>query len=96
MITSKDLVLVRTLSAGVHVGELVSKDGPEVTLANAHRIWRWRGANTLNELALRGASMDAFTRISESVTEIILIEAIEIIAISDAAVKNLTTPRWLP
>ena len=37
------IVLIRTYSAGVHYGELVSRKGREVTLANARRVWRWRG-----------------------------------------------------
>lgn len=43
-------VVVRTYSAGVHAGELVSQNGKEVTLKNARRIWYWRGANTLHEI----------------------------------------------
>lgn len=88
-----ETVLVRTYSAGVHVGTLKSKDGREVTLSNAARIWRWRGANTLHELSLRGADK-TWSRISELVPEVVLTEAIEIIRVSDAAAANLTTPRW--
>jgi hypothetical protein len=90
----RKIVLVRTYSAGVHVGELVSRDGKEVTLKDAHRIWRWRGANTLTELALRGASQD-YTRISErSPGEIVLTEAIEVIDVSLDAATNLRSARW--
>lgn len=42
--TKKKEVIVRTYSAGVHVGELVSHKGTEVTLKNARRIWKWVGA----------------------------------------------------
>ena len=48
------VVLVRTYSAGVHVGTLVSREGRDVVLADARRIWSWRGANTLHEISLRG------------------------------------------
>lgn len=88
-------VIVRTYSAGVHCGELVAQDGREVTLANASRIWRWRGANTLHELALRGADTKDHTRISEKVTSILLIGAIEVIPCTAAASLNLGIPRWL-
>ena len=47
-------VIVRTYSAGVHFGELVSREGKEVVLQNAKRIWSWKGANTLHEIAVRG------------------------------------------
>lgn len=90
---SHPVVVVRTYSAGVHIGELVSRTGSEVELANAHRLWRWRGANTLHEVALRGVAQD-HTRISERVPKIVLTGAIEIIECSAAAAENLRTPRW--
>ena len=88
------IVLIRTYSAGVHVGELVSRRGREVVLRDAHRIWRWKGAYTLHELALRGAAQD-YTRISErSPGEVTLLEAIEVLDVTAAAAANLRTPRW--
>jgi hypothetical protein len=44
--TKPAIVIIRTRDAGVHVGELVSRNGNEVTLNGPHKIWRWRGANT--------------------------------------------------
>lgn len=85
-------VIVRTFSAGVHCGTLVSRDGREVVLKDARRIWRWNGANTLNELALRGAAENS--RISEPVAEILVTEAIEVIACADAGRENLSSSRW--
>ena len=86
-------VVVRTYSAGVHVGTLVSRKGREVVLADARRVWRWRGANTLHELSLRGAS-EEWTRISEPVAEITLTEAIEVIVATPEAARNLSRSRW--
>ena len=86
-------VLVRTYSAGVHCGTLVSLDGKNVVLKDARRIWRWRGANTLSELSQHGAEHD-WTRISEPVPEIILTEAIEVIPCSEVAESNLVVSRW--
>jgi hypothetical protein len=94
-ILDKRFVIVRTCSAGVHVGLIDGLNGKEVTLSDARRIWRWRGANTLHELALRGAS-DAWTRISEPVPSIVLTEAIEIIPCSADAKANLERSRWAP
>lgn len=85
-------VLVRTYSAGVHFGELVSQNGTVVVLKNSSRIWRWRGANTLSEISLHGVSRE-WTRISERVPEITLTEAIEIIPLTDAAMATLD-PIW--
>ena len=87
-----NIVLVRTYSAGVHFGALVSREGKEITLTNARRIWSWTGANTLNEIALRGAGRGS--RISEPVPSITLTEAIEIIPCTAVAVEALTAVGW--
>jgi len=89
----RSVVLVRTFSAGVHVGILVRRVGKEVWLRDACRIWRWRGANTLSELSQNGADYD-YTRISERVPSIELTEAIEIIDCSPHAAENLRKARW--
>lgn len=85
-------VVVRTYSAGVHVGEMVSRKGKEVTLKNARRIWYWKGANTLNEIAQYGVG--AGSKIAEPVAKIVLTEAIEIIDASKAATANLKAASW--
>jgi hypothetical protein len=87
------VVLVRTYAAGVHVGEITARNGKEITLANAHRVWRWRGANTLHELSQRGGDT-GYTRVSEAVPSIDLLDAIEVIPCSEKAAANLRTPRW--
>jgi hypothetical protein len=95
-VKKSNVVLVRTYSAGVHVGTPVGKlKGRELTLKNAHRIWRWQGANKLHEMSQAGASTTSFTRVSEAVPTITLTEVIEVIPCSVAAAKNLTSPRWL-
>lgn len=88
-----DFVIVRTRNAGVHCGSLLDANPAGVVLGSARRIWRWRGANTLNELAVRGADT-GYTRISEPVPVITLLEACEIIPCSEAAAANLSISRW--
>jgi hypothetical protein len=95
--TVRRRVLVRTHSAGVHVGELVARKGAEVELTNARRVWRWRGANTLNEMSLKGvdsASESNYTRISEPVKRIELIGVIEVIDVTPAAWASLRSAGW--
>lgn len=88
-----EFVIVRTYSAGVHCGTLLECAGTATVLADAHIIWRWRGANTLHELSLHGAAED-HTRISEPVAKILLTQAIEVIPCTEKAKANLTVPRW--
>ena len=85
-------VIVRTYSAGVHAGTLVSRTGKEVTLENARRIWFWKGANTLHEIALHGVGTGS--KISEPVESITLTEAIEVITATASAEKNLSAAVW--
>ncbi len=87
------VVLVRCDHAGVHVGELVSQNGQTVVLKNATRVWRWKGANTLHELAIKGGDT-GYTRISEAVTEISLLDALEVIRCSVVGATNLLQSRW--
>ena len=88
---TKKIVLVRTYSAGVHFGALVSRTGTEVVLSDARRLWSWRGANTLNEVATKGVAQES--RISEPVVEITLTQAIEIIPVTEAALATLNS-KW--
>lgn len=90
---SKPFVLVRARDAGVHCGTLEQTDRDVVTLSNARRVWRWKGANTLHELSLRGADKD-YTRISEPVAHVVIIGACEIIDCTQAARENLIVSRW--
>jgi hypothetical protein len=85
-------VIVRTYSAGVHAGTLVSFEGKQVELKDARRIWYWKGANTLHEIALAGVSTGS--KISKPVPSIVLTEAIEIIPASHAAEQSLELAGW--
>lgn len=85
-------VVVRTYSAGVHVGELVSRNGCEVVLANTRRIFRWKGANTLTEIANHGVGPGS--QVSEATGEILLLEAIEIITCTENGRANLEAATW--
>lgn len=80
-------VIVRTYSAGVHFGTLASRDGKEVVLTDARRIWYWEGAFTLSAVAMSGVKKTS--KLSVTVDEILLTEAIEIIPCSEAAAANL-------
>lgn len=74
-------VLIRTFSAGVHFGTLLSHEGQQVHLKNARRLWSWNGALSLSEVASKGIDLNK-SKVSVPVEEIILTQAIEIIPIS--------------
>ena len=86
-------VLIRTYSAGVHFGTLKSRNGTEATLANARRIWSWKGANTLHEIATKGIDQSQ-SNVSQPVAEIDLTNVIEVIPLTEAARTNLEGCAW--
>lgn len=85
---NKKLVTIRTYSAGVHVGELVSRNGKEIVLRNARRVWSWSGALSLHEVSTRGITGG---KISVAVDCIVLTEVIEMISLSETAMNSLAT-----
>lgn len=89
-----EIVILRTRDAGVHVGVLKDFDraSRSATLADARRLWRWRGANTINEVSLRGVDQD-YTRISEPVPEITVLDVCEVLPVAPEAAGSLTTSR---
>jgi hypothetical protein len=90
-----EYVIIRTCSAGVHAGYLHKREGKEVTLRNARRIWYWEGAASLSQMALEGVKKPEKCKFSVAVPEILLLEAIEVIPCTDAAMKNIQgVPEW--
>ena len=87
------LTLVRTFGEGVHIGLLSHRIGMEAELLDCRRLWR--GANTLNEVCLRGVDMKSFTRLSEPVPSVTLTTVTGVYPVSEAARVSLTTSRWL-
>ena len=77
--------IVRTYSAGVFFGEVVSRTGQEVVIRNARRLWYWTGAASLSELAMRGTSNPAGCKFPVPVDRIVVTQAIEILDTMPAA-----------
>jgi hypothetical protein len=87
--------IVRTYSAGVFLGTIKERNGKEVLLENARRIWYWDGAATLSQLANDGTSKPQSCKFPAAVSEVLLTEAIEIIPATKAAIASIATvPVW--
>ena len=84
-----DYVIVRTYSAGVFAGVLGKRDGKEVTLTDARRIWYWDGAASLSQLAMDGTSAPENCKFPKAVNEVLLTEAIEILSCTPDAEKSI-------
>lgn len=81
--------IVRTYSAGVFFGEIVSRKGQEVLMRNVRRIWYWAGAASLSQLAVDGTSSPEQCKFPCSVPEILVLQAIEIISVTPKAAKSI-------
>lgn len=87
--------MVRTYSAGVFLGTLKSRDGKEVVLTDARRMWYWEGAASLSQLATTGTSKPQKCKFPAPVGEVFLTEAIEIIPATEAAIASIAAvPVW--
>jgi hypothetical protein len=86
--------LLRTRSAGVHFGALVSKVGENAVLKDAHRVHYWAAACSLSQLAMEGDKDIENARISMAVDDIELEGVIEVIPITDNVFKQLTSSIW--
>jgi len=87
--------MVRTYSAGVFAGTVVSRKGKEVLLKNARRIWYWAGAASLSQLATMGTTSPNQCKFPCAVASVLLTEAIEIIPITIKAKQSISeVPVW--
>jgi hypothetical protein len=91
----KKYVIVRTYSAGVFAGNLESRNGREVVLTDARRLWYWSGAASLSQLAVEGTSKPNECKFPTPVPRVELLEAIEILDVTPAAEKSIKgVPVW--
>ena len=88
-VNGMDYVIVRTYSAGVFAGWLASRNGQEVKLINARRLWYWDGAASLSQLAVDGVKKPKTCKFPCEVSEIELTQAIEIISVTEKARKSI-------
>jgi hypothetical protein len=82
-------VIVRTYSAGVFAGTLVSRKGKEAVLARARRLWYWAGAASLSQLAVEGTSQPEACKFPVEVPRVTLTEVIEILDVTEQARRSI-------
>ena len=92
---NKRYVIVRTYSAGVFAGFLESRKGQEVVLTNARRIWYWKGAASLSQLAMEGTSCPNECKFPIAVDRVELLQVIEILDVTEKAKSSIeSVPLW--
>jgi hypothetical protein len=91
----KKYVIVRTYSAGVFAGTLESRNGREVVLSDARRLWYWKGAASLSQLAVDGVKYPHECKFPIPVPRVELLEAIEILYVTPKARESIAmVPVW--
>jgi hypothetical protein len=87
--------IVRTYSAGVFAGYLQKREGQEVIVRKARRIWQWSGAASLSQLAVDGTNQPQNCKFPVEVDSVTLTQAIEIIECTEKAQKSIASvPVW--
>ena len=77
--------LIRTYSAGVHIGDVVHAEGMEVKLENSLRLWKWEGGGlSLSAVANNGIVKGRLNKTGE----VFLTNAIEFIPTTKEAEKS--------
>ena len=81
--------IVRTYSAGVFAGEIISRNGREVILHNARRLWKWSGAASLSQLAMEGVKDPENCLFPCEVNRVELLECIEILDCTEESRQSI-------
>lgn len=81
--------IIRADRAGVFAGNIKERNGSEVTLTNARRLWYWSGAASLSQMAMEGVKRPNECEFTVAVNEITILGVIEIIPCSSAAEKSI-------
>lgn len=82
-------VIARAYGAGVFAGFLVSRKGQEVVLKDARRLYYWKGASSLSQLAMEGVKNPSECKFPCAVDRVELLQVIEILDVTPAAKKNI-------
>ncbi|MBK7786880.1 MAG: hypothetical protein IPJ57_20580 [Gemmatimonadetes bacterium] len=77
--------IVSSARAGVFAGTVASRNGQEVCMTNARRIWYWDGAASLSQLAISGASRPENCKFPAAVPNVMLMEVVEILPTTASA-----------
>ena len=85
--------IIRTYSAGVWFGKVLSRKGNEIILGEARRLYYWQvdgGGISLSEISIHGLTDNS--RVCEAVEKIWL-QPIEIIPCTEKAIKSIQSKK---
>jgi hypothetical protein len=82
-------VIVRAHLSGVWAGYMHKREGKDVTLRNARRLYYWAGAKECVDLAMTGVSKPKECKFTAPATEVLVFEAIEIVKGTEKARESI-------
>lgn len=92
---SNQFYIIRAAEAGVFFGRIKERNGNEITLTECRRIWYWKGAASISQLAVEGVSDPRLSKFTVTVPEMTVQGVIEIIPCTDKAVASIQgVPVW--
>ena len=80
-------VIVRADRAGVFYGELKEKEGNEVQLVNARKLYYWNGANAVEQIALEGVNKPEDCQFTVTLEEMTVMGVIQLLPCTDKALS---------
>lgn len=81
--------IIRCDRSGVFFGEIAERNGGEVTIRNARRLWYWDGAASLSQLAVDGTMKPRNCKFTVTVSSITVLDAIEILPCTTKAKESI-------
>lgn len=88
-------VIARSRDAGVFAGTIESRKDKEVVLKNARRLWYWKGAASLSQLANEGVKYPNECKFPSPVSRVLLTDTCEILEVTKQARKIIeAVPVW--
>ena len=82
-------VVVRSYDAGCFAGYLKEKNGREVKMVKARRLWYWDGAASLSQLAMEGVKSPSSCKFPCEVDSIIIDNVCEVIEATEEAKQSI-------
>ena len=82
-------VIVRSNEAGVFFGILSAKEGTELTLTNARKVYYWSGAACVEEMSQHGIQNLKDSKLTIFVDTIIISNYVQILFCSEEAIENI-------
>lgn len=90
---NNQMYVVRCAQAGVFFGRIKERNGDEVTMINARKLWYWDGACAVEQLAVDGTKKPGDCKFTVMVSEMVLTGVIQILACTDKAAESLAAVR---